>query len=361
MFRYKITPEEYMDMIRWAMREKRSSWKGKLKFAFQTVIQLVFVVLLLLFVPDVPSWMKIVLPLISLALAGLAIFQTFFLDTRARIVLEQRNRKDPRGTFWMEHKISLHENILRVTYGDSKGEIDVRHITDVVRDGDLAYIRMSGNVFEILPKSVTSDPAWPKFEKDLLHRKYEIAEVEVKEARDKVMAAAAYRETVNIPEDELVDTLVRMKRLSYATLSGWSAKELFTLTFPLLVLVFATGLGDPLYLGLAILAFLLFNLNFFLTFTPYYRKMVKSRLMAPMENGYLFAVTGRYVYLFGLYQSYRYDLSDLRKMVDSKDKIFLYFSRQRMVFASSVRKNALVAALQRRGGISNKAKLGSKE
>ena len=360
MFRYKVTPEDYMTMVKYLMKEKRKSWKGILKLLFLTVIQLGVVAVLILTVQEVPAWMKWTLGGISLVVAGLALFQNFFLDTRARMVLEQRNGNDRKGAFWMEHKLSLHDNIVRVIYGDQKAEIDARQVNAVVHLDTVTLIRMGWNVFEVVPKDVSEKADWKAFEKDLLHRKYEVAEKEVADACDKVLEKAQFKESFFIGEEEMVDTLVRMKRLSYGLLCGWSGREVFTFCFPIAILAYAISLKDPLYIGLAVLAFVFFNLNFFLTFTPYYRKIVRSRLAEPREDGtYLAAATTKYFYFFGRYQSYRYERADLRKIVDSRDKVFLYYSRQRMIFAPADRKEELLAALQGRGGLSEKAKMGS--
>ena len=360
MFRYKVTQDDYLKMVKYLMKEKRNRPFGILKLLFLTVIQMGLVALFLIKAPELEAWMKWVLIAISLIVAGLAVFQNFFFDLRAKMVLEQRARQDPKGTFWMEHKLSLHENIVRVVYGDQKAEIDARQVSGVVRLDDISLIRMGWNIFEVVPKSVTDRAEWADFEKQLLNRKYEVAELEVEDACRKVLEKAQFQQTVTIGEEELVDTLVRMKRLSYGLLCGWSNKDILKLGLPILIVVYAVTLKDPLYIGLAVLSFLLFNMNLFLTFTPYCRKTVRSALIQPREDGsYLLAVTANYVYLFGRYQSFRYERKDLKKIVESKDKLFLYFTKQRMVFAPADQKERLIAVLQGRGGLSEKAKMGS--
>ena len=360
MLKYKVTPEDYMTMVKYLMKEKRNRFGGIVKLLFLTVIQMGIVAVLILKVPDVPVWTKWMLAVISLIVAGLAVFQNFFFDVRARMVLEQRDRNDKKGAFWMEHKLSLHDNIVRVNYGDQKAEIDARQVSGVVKLDTVTLIRMGWNVFEVVPNSVTEKAEWPAFEKELLHRRYEVAEAEVSDACEKVLAKARYQESVRIGEEELIDTLVRMKRLSYGLFCGWSPREAITLGLPILILIYAVSLGEAFYIGLAVLALRLFNLNLILTFTPYYRKMVRSRLIEAREDGsYLLAATANYVYLFGRYQSYRYEVSALKKAVSSKDKIFLYFTKQRMVFAPGDQKERLLAALRGQGGLSEKAKLGS--
>ena len=353
MFKYKVTPEDYMEMVKFLMKEKRSSVRGILKLLLLTLVQMGAVALLIIKVPNVQSWIKTVLIVFSLMVAVLAVFQSFFLDTRAKMVLKQ-------GAFWMEHKLSLHDNIVRVSYGDQKAEVDARQISNTVRLDTMTLIRMGWNVFEMVPKSVTDRAEWPAFEQELLRRKYEVAEAEVGDACQKVLEKARFQKEVVIEEEELVDTLVRMKRLSYGLLCGWSAREFVKICAPLLVLIYAVSLKDPLYIGLAVLAFLLFNLNLILVFTPYYRKIVRSGLIEAREDGsYLLAATANYVYLFGRYQSFRYERSELKKMVKSKDKVFLYFSKQRMVFAPADQADRLLAVLQGRGGLGEKAKMGS--
>ena len=360
MLKYKVTPEEYMEMVIFLMKEKRNRFAGIAKLLLLTVVQLGVVALLIVKVPDVPNWSKWLLGIISVIVAGLAVFQNFFLNLRAKMVLEQRNRGDKTGAFWQEHKLSLHENIVRVSYGDQKAEIDARQVNAVVKLDTVSLIRMGWNVFEVVPKSVTEKAEWQTFEEALLKRRYEVAEAEVSDACEKVLEKARYQEKMTIGEEEMTDTLVRMKRLSYALPCGWSGREVITVLVPLAILIYAVSLKDPLYIGLAVLALVLFNLNLILTFTPYYRKMMRSRLIEAREDGsYLLAATAKYMYLFGRYQSYRYEVSALKKIVSSKDKIFLYFSKQQMMFAPSDQRERLIAALRGQGGISEKAKMGS--
>ena len=167
MFKYNVTPEDYMEMVKFLMKEKRSSVRGILKLLLLTLVQMGAVALLLIKVPNVQNWIKTVLIVFSLMVAAMAVFQSFFLDIRAKMVLKQRERNDAKGAFWMEHKLSLHDNIVRVSYGDQKAEVDARQISNTVRLDTMTLIRMGWNVFEMVPKSVYSVDGSGEMEDDL--------------------------------------------------------------------------------------------------------------------------------------------------------------------------------------------------
>ena len=90
MFRYTITDEEYREMGKWMLMEKRGTGaKAIVSILLRTVIQMGAVACLIIFMPEAPTWMKWTLGILSVIWALLSLFQFSFFDLRAGMLLKQ--------------------------------------------------------------------------------------------------------------------------------------------------------------------------------------------------------------------------------------------------------------------------------
>ena len=334
MLRYTITEENYLDMSRYLLKKRRGETKtAVLKLMLKTVVQMTAAAFLI-FRNDtgVAPWMKWVLGSLSLLWALLSLFQFFFVDTRAKMLLSQAKNSQDAADFWKEHRLEQSGNVLRLSFGSRKLELPLAEISEIGETESLYLIFRGRDVFELVPKSAADGAAWDGFREELLGSRREAKKEKLEDMRASLLAEAAFAARLSLSPEELAKELARMKRQSLCYACGWSGFMIFTLAFPLVLAIYSAAAGSWPTFGLCMLAFVLFNFRLFIIFTPSYEKLILDRLPEADEEGYLLAVKDRTVYFLGAEGGTTYALSGLKKKVTDTDGLFLFFEKQNMLF-----------------------------
>ncbi|MBQ5954287.1 MAG: hypothetical protein IJL47_09690 [Lachnospiraceae bacterium] len=331
MYRYYVSDEDYLNMVRVMLVNQRGPKKtAVLKLLLKTVLQMGAAAFLILFYPDAPSWMKWTIGIFSLLWAALAVFQYSFLDFRAKLLLKQSKTTAP--DYWKEHRLDVTENALRLSYGETKLELPFREVTALQETETLQLIFRNKDVFEAVPRTAVSDEDWGKIREKILGRQRE----ERSEALDKLCASvlegASFKAHLDLTQDELAEKIMQMTRASFRYGPGWSGRTVFTFAFPLVLAVYSAIGGAWATFALCMAAFILFNMRVFLVFMPAYRAIIREKLMPPAEDGYLLAVKDKTAYLLGEGKAFNYDLAAMKKQVGTDDGLYVYFDKQAMLF-----------------------------
>ena len=357
MFRYTVSENDFLDMARHLLMQQRKKPISVVKLVFATVVQMGVVAYLVFFPNEVPTWMRILMGILSLIWAGLAFFRFFFLDARARMMLKQQNLNDKDGDFWKEHKLSLKGNEVSISYGSASAEMNCREISQIEKAGSVTLLMKGWNVFEVVPEKITETGDWQRFLDDIevlseneLRRRQE-------EARSKVLHNAVFTETMPLTEEEVTEHIVAMKRRSYLYPFGWSTVSSLLFAVPIVFGILSAVNRNWDYVLLCLLFFVMMNSGQVMTFTPLYYKVVRKRVEPAPDDGYLLAVASKKVYLFTRRKVYSYEVANLKKTVLAKDALYVYFKDQEMIFVPLEYAAAFKEALAGRRKLSEMAKL----
>lgn len=358
MFRYTISDEDYLNMGRWIFAERRGSGpKAVAKLLLRTVIQMATVAGLILFMPEAPAWMKWTLGALSLVWALLSLFQYFFLDFRARLLLRQSKNSAEGAEYRKEHRLSAEENGLRLSYGNARLELPYEKLT-AIRETETLHIILCGkDIFEAVPKRAVPDEDWEAFRKKALDARDRQGRQALEELRAS-LEEAPFRTRVRLSRDEMAEKVIKMTRSGFLYGCGWSAGTVFSLLFPLGLAVYSLMGGSWPMFALCMGAFILLNLRFFVLFTPAGKTLMKDRLMAPAEDGYLLAAKDGTAYLLGDASAFSYPLSGLKKTVWAEDGLYVYFAKQGMLYVPSAAADGFLRAAGLKKSIRDRAALG---
>lgn len=349
MFRYTVTKEDYLEMARWMLLQRRGSGAAPLaKLLLSTVVQMAVVAWFLLRYRETVGEMWILLAVLSLLWAALAAWRYGFIDLRAHLLLKQMLRDPHAGEFFGEHRLSLDEGLLHLRYGTVGLELPCADITALQKSETLTYICRGKDVFEFIPAKVTALDRWPAFEEDLRAEWNRDRSAARDERARQLLADAAFAEYLSLSEDETVGYLVNMRRRAYLTREGWSGVEIFTLAFPLALTVYSAIYGQWPYVALCVLALVLFNMRLFVVFTPLYEKLVREKLEPPAEEGYLLAIHEKSAWWVTRWSAIEYPLNKLKKMIRRNGSLYLIFEKRAMLFVPPEAAGRFEAAMKGR-------------
>ena len=362
MFRYTVSENDYLKMAKWLLLKQRGPKKSAvLRLLFKTVIQMAAVAAMIFLYPDVPNWLKTVLAAASLLWASLAVFQYFFLDVRANMLLLNAKRSADSADFWKEHQLKEEDGRLVLRYGAVELELPCRDVSSLEEAEDLTLILRGRDVFELVPPSVTKTEKWAAFAEQLFAKKEEETKSTQKQAETTLLEQADYSAWADITKEEFTDKMVQAKRQSYRYACGWSWLTGFTLLFPLALAAYAAVAGSWPTFALCIVTFLLFNFRLFTVFTPAYQALMLDKLYPPTEKGYLYAVGDQMIWFVTAVRTVKYPIRTLKKQVRTDGGVFLYFEKQVMLYVPDQISDAFLRAVYGKKSLSEKAALGRTE
>lgn len=347
MYRYSITDEEYREIGKWMLMEKRGTGaKAIVSILLRTVIQMGAVACLIIFMPEAPTWMKWTLGILSVIWALLSLFQFSFFDLRAGMLLKQSKARPDYADYWKEHHLNVDGDSFRLAYGDVRLEVSYADVTEI-RDTENLHLILSGkDLFDAVPKQAVSDGEWAKIAEHALASRARIKREALDGLRGELEKEAPFKSRLPLTQDELAEKFVKMTRQSFRYSCGWSMMTAFTFFFPLAlgVITILQG-GSWATVALCFGTFILFNMRLFIIFTKAAKDMMKRKLLTPSEDGYLLAVKDGKAYLVGDVQAYTYELSDMKKHVRTDDGLFVYFAKQAMLFVPSSAADGFLTAI----------------
>ncbi|MBQ6292994.1 MAG: hypothetical protein IJK77_03865 [Lachnospiraceae bacterium] len=348
MFRYSVTKDDFTEMTVHIMKQKSAKLSSKIKLVLFTIVQMGIVAWLITLKNDASTTLRVLMGIASVIWAVQTVMSYGCYRMRAKMMLTRQKDQDPNGDFWKEHRLQLKDGKVEIGYGNAKASLECAEITGTQETGNLTLLMNGGNIFEIVPKSVSERSDFKAF----LNEVRETAARKLKEAqekqRSKVMDSALFLEHLQIPEDEMVRQQVRMKRLSFLTSAGWSMVTLLVLLIPLAILAFTVYTGNLLYILLAVVFFFLTNAGTLMIFTPLYKNVVKRQLQPAGEGGYILAVTDKKAHWFTREYRFSYDLKNLRRVIDKEDASYFYFPDQEMLFVPASCREAFKKATFKR-------------
>ena len=329
MIRYTITEEEYLEMSAFALKKRRGApAAGVLKLLLKTVVQMGAAAFLIFhYRESVAPWMKWTLGILSVLWAALSLFQYFFVDLRAKMLLAEAKRGVQSADFWKEHRLEMTKEGLRLSFGNAKLEIPHDEISEVAETDALYLVFRGRDVFELVPKRAAEG-----FREELLAARAAAKKEQAEELQRSILQDAAFAKRLSISREELGAELARVKRRSLGYACGWSGMMIFTVAFPLVLAMYSASAGSWANFGLCMLAFFLFNFQLLFVFLPSYGKYIAGKFPDPGEEGYLLAVKDRNVYFLAGENWSAYSLDKLKKKVTDADGLFLYFEKQNMLF-----------------------------
>ena len=334
MFRYSITDEDYLDMSRHILKKRRGSKTAAiLKLLLKTVVQMGVAVFLIFFYnAQVEAWLKWTVGILSVLWALLSLFQFFFTDTRAKMLLTQAKNNAGSADFWKEHHLDAADDRLRLSYGAARLELSFSEVT-AIEETDALYLIFRGrDLFELIPKRALSDSDWAAFREKILSGRERVAAERAAGFKKVLLEEASFAKYLTLTREELAEKTVKMKRLSLRYPFGWSVSMAFGLFFPLGLAIYSVIGGSWPAAALCMAAFLLFNMRFFVIFTPSYKQLIQNKLPEPGEEGYLLALKDRTVYLVTSSNAISASLAGLKKQIAGEDGLYLFFEKQEMMF-----------------------------
>ena len=346
MFRYTITDEEYREMGKWMLMEKRGTGaKAIVSILLRTVIQMGAVACLIIFMPEAPTWMKWTLGILSVIWALLSLFQFSFFDLRAGMLLKQSKARPDYADYWKEHHLNVDGDSFRLAYGDIRLEVSYADVTEILDTENLHLILSGKDLFDAVPKRAVRDDEWETVAENALASRMRVKRESLSGLRNSLQDAS-FKTYVRLSHDEMAEKVVKMTRRSFLYRSGWSMTTAFTFLFPLGLAVYTVMQGGSwTTVALCIGTFILFNMRIFVIYTKAAKEMMKRKLLTPSEDGYLLAVKDGKAYLVGDVQAYTYELSDMKKHVRTDDGLFVYFSKQAMLFVPSSAADGFLTAV----------------
>ena len=333
MYRYSITDEEYREMGKWMLMQKRGTGaKAVVSILLRTVIQMGAVACLIIFMPEAPTWMKWMLGILSVIWALLSLFQFSFFDVRAGMLLQQSKARPDYADYWKEHHLNVDEDGFRLAYGDVRLEVSYGDVTEIKDTENLHLILSGKDVFDAVPKRAVRDDEWEKAAENALASRMRVKRESLGRLRSS-LEDASFKTYVRLSRDEMAEKIVKMTRRSFLYKFSWNMTTAFTFLFPLGLGVYTIIQGGSWATVLLCFGcFILFNMRLFVIYTPAAVEMMKNKLMEPSEEGYLLAVKDKTAYLVGDIQAFTYQLSDMKKHVRTDDGLFVYFAKQAMLY-----------------------------
>ena len=333
MFRYTVTKDDFTEMTVRIMKQKSAKISSKVKLVLFTVVQMAVIGWLIVTGENVKPVIRVLMGAASLLWAGQTVFSYGFYKTRAKMMLTNQADQDKSGDFWKEHRLQQQGSKVNITYGDKKASVDCAQITGTQETENLLLLMSGNGIFELVPKTVAEKQDF----RDFLAGIRKAAADDLKAAQDKQRSGAldhaAFKEYLLLTEEEVLNELVRMKRLSMLAAAGWSKVSVLVLLLPLIFIAISIYSGSGLYIIISVLFFLLLNAGTLMIFTPLYKKVVRKQLQPAGEGGYLLTVADGCINLFTREYQFRYKIADLRKVMENKaGTLYLFFPDQQMVF-----------------------------
>ncbi len=332
MFRYTITPEDYMEMTVYLMKQKSGTASSVIKLLLFTVGQMAAVAYMVLRESSASVTIRVLLAISSLIWAGQTVFRYGFFQTRAKMAMSVQKKDDPSGEFWREHHLSKKGNLLSVTYGSKKADIPCGKITGTQETENLTLIMSGNNIIEIVPKRITETDEWDVFWKQL----QETNEAVLKDAQDKqradALAGASFKAYYQMDPDTFADHLVKMRRHSMRYFSGWTPATIVIFLLPLMMAGYALTEKSYLYAGVCVIVFFLMNAGQLVVFTPLYKNIVLKQLQEPGKEGYLLTLTKNVIHFFTKEYHYSYSMNNLKHVLDFPEASYYYFPQRQMIF-----------------------------
>ena len=275
MFRYTVTENDYLKMAKWLLLKQRGPKKTAVPMLLlKTVGQMAVAAWLIFGSLDLPNWLKPLLGAGSLLWASLALFQYFFLDVRANMLLQNAKRDAAAKDFWREHQLKTENGQLILTYGEVKMELPCRNVTGLEEAEDMTLILRGHDVFDMVPPSVTQTEKWAAFTEQLFARTEEDTKTNQDLMQTALLEKSDFCAWADITQEEMARELVKAKRQSYRYACGWSWQKGFMLVFPIALGIYAAFSGGYATLFLCLVTFVLFNFRQLMVFTPAYQTMV---------------------------------------------------------------------------------------
>ncbi|MBQ6195967.1 MAG: hypothetical protein IJK47_00855 [Lachnospiraceae bacterium] len=336
MFRYTVTKDDFTEMTVYLMKQKSAKLSSKIKLVLFTVVQMAVIAYLIVIGKNVSPILRVLMGVFSLLWAGQTVFTYGFYKARARMMLTNQADSDKSGDFWKEHRLQLQGDKVNITYGDKKASVECAQITGTQETENLLLLMSGNGIFELVPKTVAEKQDF----RDFLAGIRKTAADKLKAAQEKQRAGAlenaSFKECLPLSEDEVVTELVRMKRLSMLTTTGWTRVSVLVMIIPLIILALGIVARSVLYIIVAVIFFLLLNAGTLMIFTPLYKKVVRKQVQPAGEGGYLLTVADGFINLFTREYQFRYKIAELRRAMEGKDgTLFLFFPDQQMVFVPS--------------------------
>ncbi len=353
MFKYNVSKDDFTEMTVYIMKQKSARLISKVKLVLFTVVQMGIIAWLIIRGSNVSPILRILMGVFSVVWAVQTVLSYGCFGMRAKMMLTRQKDQDPNGDFWKEHRMQLTDSKVEISYGATKASLECTQITGTEETENLTLLMSGKNIFEIVPKKVSEKESFKAFLEEI----NATAARRLKEAQDKqrsdVLENAVFREYLQIPEEEIVERQVKMKRLSLLTPAGWTNTSFLIFGIPLVLFILACFFGSPLYIGLAALFFLLTNAGTLMIFTPLYKNVVRKRLQPAGEEGYLLAVGDGKIHWFTREYHFRYPVSDIRRVIDREEASYYYFPNLEMLFVpASVRDEFKKALVKKRRSLS---------
>ena len=345
--RYTITEEDYLTMVRWALLKKLGTPKTALiKLILKLVIPLGAVAWFVIAYPESPLWLRILLIAAALVFAGIAAFQYFFVDYRARVLMRSAKKTPEAKEYWKEHRLEIAGDKLRLSYGSVTQELPYVQITGLDEFETITLILRGMEVVELVPQSVTQTAEWTEFTRTLFDRSCLEAAEEKDASFEEVLRGASFSGWMDISLDELTAHFVKMKRRSLRYPCGWSAIMAFTILFPLAFGIYSLIDRQWFTFTISLMALILFNLRLLVIFLPSYYDKAKNKLLPPASQGYLIAVCDRTICFGTRSRIVRYSFDSLRKTLRTEDGLYLIFDQQKLLYVSPELTEDLLQALR---------------
>lgn len=332
MLKYSVTQENFLEMARFLLKKEQKKFGSILKVVLFTVVQMAAIAYLITLDNPVQLWMRVAIGVLSLVWAGISLYRYFFIDARARQMLKRQQQKDPAGDFWKEHRLKVEDGQLVLTYGATRAAFDCRVIGELMESENLFMLAQNGHAFEILPKRSVKAAAVEQLLETVRETGEATEKAEQEALRREILENALLKEDLEYTTEEYVDLTVKMKRLGYAQLTGWSPVSVILLALPVLLIVYFAIGAQWDYMLFSCLLFLLFNGGQIAVFLPIYKKVVRRNLQIRPEDGLQLVVSEGYVYLLAGNVCQTMSAKDAKRLVDDGEQAFLYFTRQRSIF-----------------------------
>ncbi|MBQ6075320.1 MAG: YcxB family protein [Lachnospiraceae bacterium] len=334
MFRYSISEEDFLNMARWMLEKRRGKGAGSvLKLLLKTVVQMGAAVFLILFYGEqVQPWLKWTVGILSGLWAALSLFQYFFVNARAKMLLQQSKNDPGSADFWKEHRLTAEDDGLRVTFGEGRLELPYEELSEIAETETLRLILRGKSVFEFVPKKAIPGEGWAAFQETVREKKREGQQERLNSFKEPVLEGAAFVRKMKLSREELADKNVRMKRLSFTCSAGWPMSTVISVVFPLALAVYCAMGGAWAYFALCMATFILFNFRYLVIFLPAYYEMTRAQTPEPAEDGYLLALKDKTAWVFSDHQAYSYPMDKLKKTIRNEEGLFLYFEKQSMLY-----------------------------
>jgi len=293
-YRYKVIEENYLDMLKAQLKQKRRSFVNVFFAAIFTLGQLSLLAYYTIFKNPSPELLSWAWPLSIFTVVLQASYQ-FSIGLQAKSILKLLLRKDqiPKD-FWKEHRLELHKSSLTLKFGSQEGAFNCRHLDRTAEEGNVLLLYFNYGDRKTMERIIVPLNV---FKSDTDKAEFLTA---LKEASE-INVIGADEDEHKIPEgyrfhfsyDYDIKSYFRDQRQAYRAmyLTGltWTTPNIFKLliTVFLIYLALSVSLSLEIYI-LLIIGCILLNVQHIMVFSPLINGMMKrgidSMMIKYLEN-----------------------------------------------------------------------------